>query len=104
MLQIFSFSIFKKMPINKLFQDTQLQYFIEQKNNQLKIFDLWRKRSILTPKIIHLAGNSKKAAFDKKTMKLIYDIEDLESSIKDKLIYLANAIIRDAKNGKAYAS
>ena len=40
MLQIFSISIFEKMPINQLFQDTQLQYFKEQKDNQLKIFDL----------------------------------------------------------------
>lgn len=51
----------------------------------------------------YLAGNSNKAAVDKKTMKLIHDIEDLEPSIKDKLIFLANAIIRDAKTGKAYA-
>jgi ribosome-binding protein aMBF1 (putative translation factor) len=51
----------------------------------------------------YLAGNSKKAAVDKKTMKLIHDIEDLEPSIKDKLIFLANAVIRDAKTGKAYA-
>ena len=51
----------------------------------------------------YLAGNSKKAALDKKTMKLIHDIEDLEPSIKDKLIFLANAVIRDAKTGKAYA-
>ena len=48
------------------------------------------------------AGNSKKATVDKKTMKLMYDIEDLEPSIRDKLIYLANAVIRDAKTGKAY--
>ena len=40
MLQIFSISIFEKIPINQLFQDTQLQYFKEQKDNQLKIFDL----------------------------------------------------------------
>lgn len=51
----------------------------------------------------YLADNSNKAAVDKKTMKLIHDIEDLEPSIKDKLIYLANAVIRDAKTGKAYA-
>lgn len=51
----------------------------------------------------YLAGNSKKATVDKKTMKLIHDIEDLEPSIKDKLIFLANAVIRDAKTGKAYA-
>jgi hypothetical protein len=28
------------MPINQLFQQTQLQYFKEQKDNQLNIFDL----------------------------------------------------------------
>lgn len=37
MLQIFSISIFEKMPINLLFQDTQLQYFKEQKDNQLTV-------------------------------------------------------------------
>lgn len=39
-LQILSISIFEKMPINQLFQQTQLQYFKEQKSNQLKMFDL----------------------------------------------------------------
>jgi len=39
-LQIISISIFEKMPINQLFQQTQLQYFKEQDNNQLKMFDL----------------------------------------------------------------
>jgi len=58
---------------------------------------------VLEVSLDYLAGNSKKAAVDKKTMKLIYDIEDLEPSIKDKLIFLANAIIRDSKTGKAYA-
>jgi hypothetical protein len=38
-LQIISISIFKKMPINQLFQETQLQYFKEQNHNQLKMFD-----------------------------------------------------------------
>jgi hypothetical protein len=36
-------------------------------------------------------------------MKLINDIEDLEPSIKDKLVFLANAVIRDSKTKKAYA-
>lgn len=49
------------------------------------------------------AGGSDKAAFDKQTLKLIDEIEELEPSVKDKLIFLANAIIRDAKPGKAYA-
>src|SRR6266540_716512 len=38
-LQILSISIFEKMPINQLFQQTQLQYFKEQNSNQLKMFD-----------------------------------------------------------------
>ena len=38
-LQILSISIFEKMPINQLFQQTQLQYFKEQNSNQLKLFD-----------------------------------------------------------------
>jgi len=58
---------------------------------------------VLEVSLDYLAGNSKKAALDKKTMKLIHDIEDLEPAIKDKLIFLANAVIRDAKTGKAYA-
>jgi hypothetical protein len=40
MLQIISISIFEKMPINQLFQETQLQYFKEQKGNQLEMFKL----------------------------------------------------------------
>ncbi|QJD96309.1 hypothetical protein HH214_10750 [Mucilaginibacter robiniae] len=43
------------------------------------------------------------AAFDKQTLKLIDEIEELEPSVKDKLIFLANAIISNAKTGKAYA-
>lgn len=39
-LQILSISIFEKMPINQLFQQTQSQYFKEQKDNQLTMFDL----------------------------------------------------------------
>lgn len=38
-LQIISISIFEKMPINQLFQETQLQYFKELNHNQLKMFD-----------------------------------------------------------------
>lgn len=51
----------------------------------------------------YLAGDARVAAVDKQTLKLMHDIEDLEPSIKDKLFYLANAIIRDAKTKKAYA-
>ena len=38
-LQILSISIFDKMPINQLFQQTHLQYFKEQNHNQLSMFD-----------------------------------------------------------------
>lgn len=38
-LQVLSISIFEKMPINQLFQPTQLQYFKEQNPNQLKMWD-----------------------------------------------------------------
>jgi len=38
-LQILSISIFERMPINQLFQQTQLQYFKEQNHNQLNMFD-----------------------------------------------------------------
>lgn len=38
-LQILSISIFEKMPINQLFQETQLQYFKEHNPNQLKLWE-----------------------------------------------------------------
>jgi IS4 transposase len=38
-LQVLSISIFEKMPINQLFQQTKLQYFKEQNHNQLNLFD-----------------------------------------------------------------
>lgn len=39
-VQILSISIFEKMPVNQLFQLTQLQYFKEPISNQLNLFDL----------------------------------------------------------------
>jgi hypothetical protein len=51
----------------------------------------------------YLAGNSKKSAIDKQTIKLIHEIDDLEPAIKDKLFFFANAIIRDAETTEAYA-
>jgi len=39
-LQILSISLFERIPINQLFQETQLQYFKEQNDNQLTLFDL----------------------------------------------------------------
>ena len=39
-LQILSIPIFERIPINQLFQGTQLQYFKEQNHNQLNMFDV----------------------------------------------------------------
>jgi hypothetical protein len=39
-LQVLSISIFERIPLNQLFEQTQLQYFKEQNDNQLKMFDL----------------------------------------------------------------
>jgi hypothetical protein len=39
-LQVLSISIFEKIPVNQLFTDAQFQYFKEQNDNQLKLFDL----------------------------------------------------------------
>jgi transcriptional regulator with XRE-family HTH domain len=44
----------------------------------------------------YLAGDAKLAAVDKQTLRLMNDIEELEPAIKDKLFFLANAVIRDA--------
>lgn len=52
----------------------------------------------------YLVGEGLNAAFDKQTLQLIQDIENLEPSVKEKLIYVANAIIRDSKTKKAYSS
>lgn len=38
-IQILSISIFQKIPINQLFKETQKQYFKEQKDKQLNIFE-----------------------------------------------------------------
>ena len=51
----------------------------------------------------YLAGVGNKASFDKQTLSLIHEIEELEPTIKEKLIFLANAVIRDSKTKKAYA-
>ncbi|MEP6746213.1 MAG: IS4 family transposase, partial [Bacteroidota bacterium] len=39
-LQVLSISIFEKTPITELFNQTQSQYFKEQNDNQLEMFDL----------------------------------------------------------------
>ncbi|MCG2613436.1 helix-turn-helix domain-containing protein [Terrimonas sp. NA20] len=49
----------------------------------------------------YLAGEAARTV-DKQTMKLIQDIEELDPSIREKLFFLANAVIRDSKTKKAY--
>src|SRR5882724_9040990 len=44
----------------------------------------------------YLAGEGKQASFDKQTLTLIHEIEELEPTIKEKLFFLANAVIRDS--------
>jgi len=51
----------------------------------------------------YLVGQGANASFDTKVLKLIKDIEQLSPDLKDKLLFLANAIIRDAKARQAYA-
>lgn len=51
-----------------------------------------------------LVGEGQNATFYKQTLRLIQDIENLEPTIREKLIFLANAIMRDNKTQKAYAS
>lgn len=52
----------------------------------------------------YLVGEGQNATFDKQTLRLIHDIDSLEPTIREKLLFLANAIIRDAKTKQAYAS
>ena len=63
----------------------------------------WRQRvakkiaDALEVSLDYLAGDGQHAHFDKQTLKLINEIEQLDSGIKEKLIFLANAVIRDFK-------
>ncbi|WP_152620356.1 XRE family transcriptional regulator [Pedobacter lusitanus] len=49
----------------------------------------------------YLAGSSDKVSVDKQTLKLIDEIDELDPVVKEKLFFLANTVIRDAKTGKA---
>jgi len=74
--------------------------------NTQRLAPVWVAKKIadtLEASLDYLAGEGSKTGFDKQTLKLIDEIEELEPSVKDKLLFLANAIIRDAKTGKAYA-
>jgi transcriptional regulator with XRE-family HTH domain len=49
-----------------------------------------------------LVGEGQNAKFDKKTVKRLHDIESYNPSIKDKLFFLIDTVIRDTNAQKAY--
>jgi transcriptional regulator with XRE-family HTH domain len=51
----------------------------------------------------YLAGEGQNSKFDTKVLTLIKEIEQLSPDLKDKLLFLANAVIRDAKARQTYA-
>lgn len=51
----------------------------------------------------YLVGEGQNANFDKRTLALVQEIENLEPNMKERLLYLANAVIRDYKTQKAYS-
>jgi len=51
----------------------------------------------------YLVGEGEASQFDSKVLKLIKDIEQLTPDLKEKLLFLANAVIRDAKTRQAYS-
>ena len=52
----------------------------------------------------YLAGEGVNAAFDKKTLKRIQDIERLDDETKDKLYFLIDNVVQNVKAKKALAS
>ena len=50
-----------------------------------------------------LVGEGQNASFDKRTLQRLEEIEALNPSIKDKLFFLIDTVIRDTKAQKAYA-
>jgi transcriptional regulator with XRE-family HTH domain len=52
----------------------------------------------------YLVGEGINARFDKKTVQRIQEIESLESTVKDKLFFLIDTVIRDNKAKKAYVA
>ena len=50
----------------------------------------------------YLVGEGQNATFDKKTVKRLQEIEALNPTIKDKLFFLIDTVIRDTNAQKAY--
>jgi transcriptional regulator with XRE-family HTH domain len=51
----------------------------------------------------YLVGEGINDHFDKQTIQLMRDIEDLNPAIKEKLFFLIDTILRDTKTQKTYA-
>lgn len=51
----------------------------------------------------YLAGEGINASFDKKTVQRLQDIENLNPTVKEKLFFLIDTVIRDTKAQQAYA-
>lgn len=52
----------------------------------------------------YLVGEGQNSNFDKKTLKRLQDISNLNPTVKDKLFFLIDTVIRDTNAQKAYAS
>ncbi len=51
----------------------------------------------------YLVGEGQNSKFDKKTVKRLQDIEALTPTVKDKLFFLIDTVIRDTNAQKAYS-
>tara|TARA_B110001469_G_C9646725_1_gene327208 strand:- start:815 stop:1147 length:333 start_codon:yes stop_codon:yes gene_type:complete len=51
----------------------------------------------------YLVGEGVNSSFDKKTVKRLKDIEELNPKIKDNLFFLIDTVIRDTNAQKAYS-
>lgn len=51
----------------------------------------------------YLAGEASSAAFDRKTVLRLQEIEGLSPSVKEKLFFLIDTVLRDTKAQQAYA-
>lgn len=52
----------------------------------------------------YLVGEGQNVSFDKRTLKRLQEISDLNPTVKDKLFFLIDTVIRDTNAQKAYAS
>lgn len=51
----------------------------------------------------YLVGEGQNASFDKKTLQRLQDIQTLEPSIKEKMFFFIDTVLRDTKAKKAYS-